>query len=62
MQERVTNLEIKMTFLEQTVEELNQVIVEREKEIDQIKALLQKALDKLEDDQPETLNSQPPHY
>ncbi|MCA9406450.1 MAG: SlyX family protein [Candidatus Omnitrophica bacterium] len=65
MEERIIELEKKVSFQDNTIEELNQVVIEQQKKIDQLQRELQRLKEfvtsgdlvrKLEDEEP------PPHY
>jgi len=65
MEKRIIELEKKVTFMDQRLEELNEVIVDQSKTIDELKSQLTKVNDqissgdlvrRLEDEDP------PPHY
>lgn len=65
MQERVTELEIKFTYLEDTVDKLNQVVIRQQEEIER----LERRLAELEERRwtgtgydPSTPQGPPPHY
>ena len=68
MESRITELEMKLTFQEQTVDELNKVVYEQQKEIEQLKAavnLLKEQLKSLTDTGPgqnPADEKPPPHY
>lgn len=65
MEERLTELEIKMAHQEMTIEQLNQVITVQQQEITEIKHYLEilktkiELMQQAEKDQPEP---PPPHY
>jgi SlyX protein len=59
-QDRLTQLEIKASFLEDQVEQLDTVVARQQQQID----LLARELQRLREQQPEAvpLNERPPHY
>ena len=59
-QDRLTQLEIKASFLEDQVEQLDAVVARQQQQID----LLARELQRLREQQPEAtpLNERPPHY
>jgi len=61
MEARVTDLEMKLTFLEKTVEELNEVIFRQDKAIEALKEQQARLEERLEP-QPEAPQKPPPHY
>lgn len=62
MSDRVTDLEIKLTFLERTVEELNHVVLEQHKRMDQLLAQLEALRAEFETSKEDITNEPPPHY
>ena len=67
MEDRITDLEMKISFQEQSIEELNQLLVEQQKQIDRLTADLKKILQEAEADRDEgivdiSLEVPPPHY
>lgn len=61
MDERITDLEMKLTFLERTVEELNGVIIEQDKSIQALTKRVDVVSQQLEPSD-ETIQELPPHY
>jgi len=62
-EQRLTDLEIKLTFLEETVDQLNGVIIEQNKRIDQLQTQVVGLKSELEDSKLEApTNEAPPHY
>ena len=59
-QDRLTQLEIKASFLEDQIEQLDTVVARQQQQID----LLARELQRLREQQPEAvpLNERPPHY
>lgn len=66
MDERLTNLEIKVSHQDHVIEELHQVIYEQQKTIDKLETLLngltKRLQDALSDDGEIRGNEKPPHY
>jgi SlyX protein len=65
VEERITELEIKMAHQELTIEELNQIIIKQQSEIDNFHRFLKILNNKMENlqfDQKETMDLPPPHY
>ncbi|TYB10371.1 SlyX family protein [Aggregatibacter actinomycetemcomitans] len=65
--QRITELEMKATFQETTIEELNQALVEQQFILDKIQLQLPYLANKIQDMQPSNIASQaeetpPPHY
>ncbi|WP_233113846.1 SlyX family protein [Aggregatibacter actinomycetemcomitans] len=65
--QRITELEMKATFQETTIEELNQALVEQQLILDKIQLQLRYLANKIQDMQPSNIASQaeetpPPHY
>lgn len=66
-EERIINLETKLTHQEDTLEQLSQVLYEQQKTIDKLELLLTKLTQKLvevigEGDSEIRGNEKPPHY
>ncbi|PJG84464.1 SlyX family protein [Conservatibacter flavescens] len=66
-EQRIAELEMKVTFQEMTIEELNQSLVEQQFLIDKMQLQLRYLANKLKDIQPSNIASQaeetpPPHY
>lgn len=64
---RITELEMKLTFQDNLLEELNQALVEQQFVIDKMQVQLRYLANKLKDMQPSNVASQaeetpPPHY
>lgn len=64
---RITELEMKLTFQDNLLEELNQTLVEQQFVIDKMQVQLRYLANKLKDMQPSNVASQaeetpPPHY
>ncbi|ANJ91174.1 protein SlyX [Pasteurella multocida subsp. multocida HB01] len=67
LEQRIAELEMKTTFQEKLLDELNQVIVEQQFAIDKIHVQLRYLVNKFKDMQPSNIASQaeetpPPHY
>ncbi|HEH9771721.1 TPA: SlyX family protein [Pasteurella multocida] len=67
LEQRIAELEMKTTFQEKLLDELNQVIVEQQFAIDKIHVQLCYLVNKFKDMQPSNIASQaeetpPPHY
>ena len=62
LEERLNELEIKYSFQENTIKELNEVIATQQKELDAFKPLVQKIVDQLGDDVEDLTNPKPPHH
>jgi len=65
--DRLMDIETKLAFQEHTIEELNGVVIEQQKEIDQLKKAVEYLLDKMEllvDTNVERApaDDKPPHY
>ncbi len=65
--DRLMDIETKLAFQEHTIEELNGVVIEQQKEIDQLKKAVEYLLDKMEllvDTNMERApaDDKPPHY
>ncbi|TYA26643.1 SlyX protein [Aggregatibacter actinomycetemcomitans] len=65
--QRITELEMKATFQETVIEELNQALVEQQFILDKIQLQLHYLANKIQDMQPSNIASQaeetpPPHY
>ena len=65
--DRLMDIETKLAFQEHTVEELNKVVIEQQKEIDRLKNAVEYLLDKMEllvDTNMERApaDDKPPHY
>ncbi|TYA42584.1 SlyX protein [Aggregatibacter actinomycetemcomitans] len=65
--QRITELEMKATFQETVIEELNQALVEQQFILDKIQLQLRYLANKIQDMQPSNIASQaeetpPPHY
>lgn len=66
-EDRLTNIEIKLSHQENTVEELNQVVCQQQKKIDHLEAICEaliRHVKELSDGAAEqrTTNEAPPHY
>ncbi|MDO9064247.1 MAG: SlyX family protein [Sulfuricella sp.] len=66
-EERLINIEIKLTHQENAVEELNQVVCQQQKKIDHLEAICEaliRHIKELSDNEAErrTTNETPPHY
>ena len=62
---RITELEIKASFMEDTVEQLNQVIVRQQRQIELLARQLSELRDRVPEGQPGQLSLRdelPPHY
>lgn len=67
LENRITELETKVTFQEQLLEELNQALVQQQFDMDKMQMQLRYIVSKLKDVQPSNIASQaeetpPPHY
>ncbi|MBN6710180.1 SlyX protein [Canicola haemoglobinophilus] len=67
LEQRIAELEMKIAFQENTIEELNQALVEQQFALDKIQLQLRYMANKLKDMQPSNIASQaeetpPPHY
>ncbi len=67
IEERLVNIESKITYLEDTVQELNTTVYRQQNEIDQLRSLCESLVAHIRtlstatgDDAPE--NERPPHY
>lgn len=66
MEERITELEIKIAYQDDTIQQLNEVIIRQQKEIDQLKQFCRQLDDRLSgmtstaERRPE--DEVPPHY
>lgn len=65
--DRLMDIETKLAFQEHTIEELNEVVIEQQKEINQLKNAVEYLLDKMEllvDTNMERApaDDRPPHY
>lgn len=65
-EERIENLEIKLTYMEDFIKQIQDVAVEQSKEIEKLKAenrlMIQKIKDLIEVTGEEIPNRKPPHY
>ncbi|BFU60507.1 MULTISPECIES: SlyX family protein [Rodentibacter] len=67
LENRIAELETKVTFQEQLLEELNQALVQQQFDMDKMQMQLRYIVSKLKDVQPSNIASQaeetpPPHY
>ncbi len=66
MNDRFTDLETRIAFFEDTLEQLNLIVTRQTKQIDtleiQNQALMQRVRDLSEMSKPEVLDEAPPHY
>ena len=67
LEPRIAELEMKLTFQETIIEELNQALIEQQFLIDKMQVLLRYLVNKLKDVQPSNIATQaeetpPPHY
>lgn len=64
MEQRLIEIEIKMISLEDTVQSLNAVIYEQQKQLDELRALCRILVQRLDDQDPEArpIDERPPHY
>ena len=62
LEERLNELEIKYSFQEDTIKELNEVIATQQKELDALKLLVQKIVDQFGEDVEDLVNPKPPHH
>ena len=67
LEDRIAELEMKIAFQEQLLDELNQALVQQQFDMDKIQLQLRYLAGKLKDMQPATIASQaeetpPPHY
>jgi len=62
-EQRLTDLEIKLTFLEETVDQLNSVIIEQDKRIETLQNQLVGLKNEVEESKIDApTNQPPPHY
>lgn len=64
-EERFIDIEIKLAHQEDLVEELNQVVYQQSRRIDQLEAMVAKLAEHVRNNAhsgPGTLNEKPPHY
>lgn len=64
-EERFIDIEIKLAHQEDLVEELNQVVYQQSRRIDQLEAMVAKLAEHLRNNTPsgqQPLNEPPPHY
>lgn len=67
LEQRIAELEMKVTFQENLLDELNQSLIEQQFMMDKMQILLRYLVNKLKDIQPSNIASQaeetpPPHY
>lgn len=67
LENRITELEMKVAFQEQLLEELNQALVQQQFDMDRMQLQIRYMANKLKDFQPSNIASQaeetpPPHY
>ncbi len=64
MEDRVRELEIKVTYQERLLEELNQVVIEQDKELDRLRRSVELLTDRVKAaaQRGEVPNEPPPHY
>ena len=67
LEQRIAELEMKLTFQETIIEELNQALIEQQFLIDKMQVQLRYLVNKLKDVQPSNIATQaeetpPPHY
>ena len=67
LEPRIAELEMKLTFQETIIEELNQALIEQQFLIDKMQVQLRYLVNKLKDVQPSNIDTQaeetpPPHY
>lgn len=66
MEKRVEDIEVRMAYLEQTVEELNQVVIKQQDRIDLLVAELMRTKQQVESGaefvRPQSEETPPPHY
>ena len=67
LEDRIAELEMKIAFQEQLLDELNQALVQQQFDMDKIQLQLRYLAGKLKDMQPSNISSQaeetpPPHY
>ena len=62
IEERLNELEVKYSFQEDTIKELNEVIVKQQKELDAFKPTIQKIADHIGDEVEDLTNPKPPHH
>lgn len=66
MQEKIIDIETRMAFQDDTIQELSDVIYRQQKQIDQLEKSVQLLLDKVQDlthSQPGAIiDEKPPHY
>lgn len=65
-EERIENLEIKITYMEDFIKQIQEVAVQQAKEIDRLKTenkmIKQKIKELIEESEGEIPNRKPPHY
>ena len=66
-EDRLINIEIKLTHQEEAVEELNKVVCQQQKKIDHLEALCQALIRHVKESsdgaaEPRATNEVPPHY
>ena len=66
MNDRFTDLETRIAFFEDTLEQLNDIVTRQAQQIEtleiQNKALMERVRDLSESSRPDILNEAPPHY
>ena len=62
--ERITDLEVRLAYLEKIQEEQNRIIFDQQKAMDGLHKVIDQLLGRLEQigEQSETINQPPPHY
>ncbi len=64
--ERMEKIEVKLSYLEETVEQLNEIVAAQQKEMAELRAhgdaLQKKVAELMRDEGEEIANRRPPHY
>jgi uncharacterized coiled-coil protein SlyX len=62
LEKRVTELEVKLTYQDRLIEELNQVVIELRAEIERVAKGMRRVEQQIIADLPDAPNEPPPHY
>ena len=64
MEQRLTELETKITFQDQSIEDLNQVVIELRAKVDELNRQCKRLVEIIEDEniKDSSLETPPPHY
>ncbi len=64
MEERLTELETKITYQDQIIEDLNNVVIELRKEVESLEKIVKTAIEAKDDSglKDASLETPPPHY